>query len=128
MLFRVPTFEEAEMETHRGIQEEFGETFILRPQRSRPNYSTSPDPTRLEMVITAIFSWPSRNVNLVMNETVVTSRDPELHVRRCDLAYDLIKGDQIVRCKTGEVFEIIKREPDTYSGICYQLLQMGVQS
>jgi hypothetical protein len=95
---------------------------------ARPNYSPQPDPKKPPYSLSAVFSWESRMVKLGMEDMGVSSRDPKLYVRVCDLKFPVNTRDQFQQCSTGLLFEVTNPQKDGLSGMEIDLVQMGRSS
>ena len=120
-------FNLAEASAHADIQGEFSECFQINPMKTRPNYSPATDPTRKSFTLTAIFEWESKMVGLGMETMEVSSREPKLTARRCDIPSPVKRGDRITRIITGEMFEVTETHPDSLSGVKIKMVELGVQ-
>jgi hypothetical protein len=119
---------EAEAQSHRDIQLEFGDTWITVPMSQRPNFPAMPDPTRPSIAFTGVFEWQSANIGLGLEQVSVSSRKPLLTFIRCDIPYELKRADQLQRCDDGTLFEIKNVDRDGVSGAVAEMVQLGRQS
>lgn len=121
------TFSQHEAIDHLAVQMEFGDCFEFTPNIIRPNFSPVPDASRPRFSLTGIFCWESAEVRMQLQEMEVSSRKPELTVRRCDILAPMKRGDWLRRTLTGEMFEITETSPDSMSGVKIHLVMLGIQ-
>ena len=121
------SWSDAEAQSHRDIQEEFGETFVARPQHVKPNYPAAVDPSRAILYLPGIFVWTAKMIGVGL-EVKVSSRDPQFTFLHCDLPYAVRRGDMMQRCKDASLFEVTSVERDGESGVLLCLIQLGAQS
>jgi hypothetical protein len=122
------TWFDAEAQSHRDIQEEFGEFFAIIPMVQQPNFGAVPDTSRPPQWLPVMFVWEAKAIGLGLDVVKVASRDPQITFLRCDLPYALRRADRVQRYKDGSLFDVTCVDPDGLSGALAELVQVGRQS
>jgi len=124
MLGRVP-FGLLEAQAHEEVDDVFGEVWIHTPTKSEPNFQPEPDRSKPPYMLVVKLYWDAKEVRLGLEDSGVASRDPHLEIRKCQLRYPVNRGDQFQSCATNDRFEATSSQPDTYSGVRVDLVQLG---
>lgn len=123
-------WQDSAAEVSAAIDEAFGETVILRPQVTRPNYPQSPDPARPVATMLATFVNQSMVANQqgksgVRFEPLTQTRNPQFTFNRFVLGYSIQRGDMIERSCDGTLWEVTAVKPDGFSRIVIDVVQLG---
>lgn len=125
MSFVTPDWHAAMQDVSAEIDQRFGERLRIVPAHTVPNQSPTYYPAEA-IEILGVFRWPTKDVNLRMEEMKVVSRDPTATFSRTNLPWAIKRGDQITRCCDGSMFEVTAVRPDGVSRIECDLLQLGI--
>ena len=120
-------FDQAENKSHLLIQNEFAEQFAFYPMVRKPNWPQVPDPTRTARRVRATFFWEHKDQRMGLKEAAIVSRVPKLSLHREEMGAGPRIGDIFVRMASGDNFEVTRVERDGLTGICAELVQLGVQ-
>lgn len=125
---------ELEDEMSDVVSEEYAERVVHIPMVRRTNERACQDPDRPSYETTAIFEWPSAQVDLLKGQdrsrapsaAFHASRGPTANFDVRDLEQDLKEGDLVVVMDGDLTFEVLTPRPDGQGRIECQLTQRGI--
>ena len=127
-MIRPMPFAVMEAISHRLIQDEFAEPFIITRMITRPNFPPVPDPAFRAQQVPVTFYWDDKMVRLGMRNAEIASRKPMASMNLCDLQWEPKRGDTLYRCSEWTTFEITRIDRDSLSGLSAELVQLGIQN
>ena len=124
-------WDEIEAEINGQLNEVVGEEFTLIPVRSRPNKRAVVDTLRGAVVLCGIFTrqYVNENVNSTnlsskgLKFTNVASRSPILEIRACDVPYEVLQGDFLIRKANGVSYQVTNPQANGHGIITVQLVE-----
>lgn len=104
-----------------------GERLLITPvKQHKPNYQATYDHAAAFCVI-GLFDLPSQDVKLNMEETKVSSRNPEAVISYEQLAGRTIGHEYLIkRVDTGDIYQVTQAQPDGVSSVVVELVQIGL--
>lgn len=126
--------EALEYELNGHLNAVWGESFVVKPRRSRPNKTAVVDHSRPEQVLCGMFT--RRSVRDDFNPSALSTRglkfidlaqrEPVLEFRAADLPYQLRQGDVLVRCKNGVEYDVTDAAPNGHGIVWCKMVERGV--
>ena len=108
-------------------EETFGEYFRYEPRVARPNKPTVADPSRpVVNCLPVVFMNPHENERLRLNQTTISSSNPTIEIRACNLQFDVKQHDVIVRLRSQQRYEITNIRPNGHGVLKLDLVELGL--
>ncbi|MBU4531251.1 MAG: hypothetical protein KUA43_13895 [Hoeflea sp.] len=123
----ISAWDQSEDQLQASQEEEFGEFFSYEPRLQRPNKPTMADPVRpVVNCLPAVFMNPHENERMRLYQTTISTRNPSIEVRGCNLPFEIKQGDQLVRLRSQQRYEITNIRPNGYGVIKLDLVELGL--
>jgi hypothetical protein len=125
-------FDAIEATIFREVAAVFGEQFVLRPMRARPNKGPVPDDDRQVICFTGQMRQPHKSEHMgrlrPAGRADISVTQPQVEALLCDFPEPPRQGDLVERVDPATVYEVSDIRPNGHGRCAIKLLMPGVRN